>query len=382
MSAREQSVGSGTPCPWIVKEIEGFGAYLRTEKRTEATVRQYTNALKGFLVFVNKPASSLTKADMQAWKVHLAERYCENTMSTWIAAVNQYTERILERQDLKMRPPRQVEKSKIPLTEDEIRRMLKEASRPRKGRKGFPKDFDFSLRDHAAICLMYYGGLRASEATDLRISGLDLDKKRIQIHAGKGKDYSMVNVSDEAVKSVKEYIAHGRPCPSPGCEDLLMLSYNGKRLPRSALWKMVKRVAFWAGIEKNVHPHIFRHSMITHMAERGLSATFIQAQSRHKSLDMVQKYTHLSEQVVRQAYDKTFSGEQVTQAVSPHINEVPASVQPVSMNVSPVTLRERILLKYLDGEIPDDRLDKLLALADHQPAKEHGNSKTTMPGYF
>jgi integrase/recombinase XerD len=340
----------------VSREVECFSAYLRAEKRSENTVELYGGTLEGFLTWFGKPSNELTKQDMQRWKGHLSESYSENTMSTRIAAINQYTERILERPDLKMRPPKRVFRSKIPLTEDEIRRMLDEAKKPRIGRNGFPNDSDMSLRDHAEICLMYWGGLRASEVVNLRLSDLDLDDKKLRVHEGKGMDFSLVNLSEEAVKGVRDYLEHGRPKPAKSeYADRVFLSMKGAPLGRNKLWPMVKRIAFWAGIEKNVHPHIFRHSMITHMAEKGLSASFIQAQSRHKSLDMVERYTHLSAQSVRVAYDKVFSRQEPTEE---EIGAQKPSV-PVEKASSERSIKDRILEAFLDGKISEDKIGKL-----------------------
>lgn len=378
MSTREQSLGSVSTEQHVREQVERFKAFLRAEKRTEATVASYTRSLRLCLEFIGKPCRELQKADMQAWKAHLAGKYCENTMCSMIAAVNSYTLLLLERPDLRMKPPRQVEKQKIPLTEDELRRVLDEAKKPKTGENGFRAEWDPAPRDYALISLMYYGGLRASEAIGVRVSSLDLDKKRLRIHAGKGKDYSFVNLSDEAVQAVSDYLKRGRPCPESGFEDYLFLSSTGRSVSRNNLWTMVKKTAFRAGIEKNVHPHIFRHSMITHMAERGLPATFIQAQSRHKSLDMVQRYTHLSEKSQRQAYDRAFGakGEDGEMQTSSSGRSTPDGVSnPHEVGLSD-GLREKILMKYLDGEISDERLEKLLSVLE-RPA----SSASHIQGY-
>jgi integrase/recombinase XerD len=350
----------------VSMETERFGAYLRAEKRTDATVISYSRSLGRFLTFVKKPVEEITKADMQSWKGHLAERYCENTMSAMIASVNCYTANILERPDLKMRSPRQVEKQKIPLTENEVRAIMDEARKPRQGENGVRTGFETSYRDYAQICVMYYGGLRVSEIVKLKVSGLNLDKQRLQVYAGKGKDYSSVNLTDEAVQAIRVYITKGRPTPTKGHEDTLFLSAGGLPLSRKNVWTMVKRMAFEAGIEKNVHPHIFRHSMITHMAEKGLSASFIQAQSRHKSLDDVQKYTHLSERSQRNAYDTAFDGNGTGPAM-PRPSTPGPKPAPGPMYADGGDLREKVLAKYLDGEIDDTKLEKMLSLIDRQP---------------
>lgn len=376
MKSKAQAVSRASAPPWIRGEVDCYEVYLRAEKRSENTVRQYGETLERFLAWLDKRPADITKADMQRWKGHLAEGYCENTMSTRIAAVNQYMEKIQERVDLKIRPPRRVFRTKIPLTEDEIRRVLDEAKLPREGRKGFRNNSDMSKRDYAAICLMYYGGLRAGEVGSLRLSDLDLDNMKVRVHEGKGKDFSLVNLTDEAVGALREYLEHGRPKPMEReYADRVFLTQTGSPFSRHEIWPMVKRIAFRAGIEKNVHPHIFRHSMITHMAEKGLSASFIQAQSRHKSLDMVQRYTHLSQQSVRLAYDKAFSRKEPAE---PENGAQKQSVPAEKVMTERADPRDRILESYLEGKISDGTLEKLLSMLDGQQVR--GNA-VSMNGY-
>jgi site-specific recombinase XerD len=266
--------------------------------------------------------------------------------------------------------------SKIPLTEDEVSRVLEEARRPRRGRKGFRNNSDMSLRDHAAICVMYYGGLRATEVINLRKSDLDLDNRKLRVNQGKGMDFSPVNLPDEAVKGIRNYLEHGRPMPATREHaDHVFLSSAGRPIDRTDLCALVKRIAFRAGIEKNVHPHIFRHSMITHMAEKGLSASFIQAQSRHKSLDMVQRYTHLSEKSVRDAYDSVFSRREATNGSAP---EKSAQKEEVRSETSE-NRRDRALELFLDGKISNGELEQILTRMNGQQYERSGTQP--MNGY-
>ena len=290
MRAKRQSVGSA-PVLTVWDYLDLFKAYMRAEKKAENTVTKYVGIVESFLDDLKKPASELTKRDMQDYKERLAARYCENSMSTMIAAVNHFTECILERADLMMKAPRRVDKPGKALTEDEVSRILRESRRR-------------NLRAHAMICLMYYGGLRVSEVLSLRISDVDFDRRVLQVHCGKGKDYSTVHLKKYPVQALREYLKVRAKPSGREHADRLFLSKNGRPLSKYGIWKSIKLLSHDAGVSKNVYPHLFRHSMITHMAERGLSAPLIQAQSRHKSMDMLQKYIHLSQEVVREAYEK------------------------------------------------------------------------------
>jgi site-specific recombinase XerD len=340
----------------VSREIERLSAYLRADKKSELTVDLYARSIEQMLREIGKAPDQLTPEDMQKFKAYMAKRYSENGMYALLVGVNQYTERILNRPDLKIRPPRRVDIAKIPLTENEVRAIRKTASERKTG-----------LRDVALVDVMYYGGLRVAEVSQLTLSSLDLDMNRLRVNAGKGKNYDMVNLTPEAVQSLREYIERGRPQSAPEMNDRLFLSREGGHLIMTQIRRITKQIAFEAGISKNVHPHIFRHSMITHMAEKGLSASFIQAQSRHKSLDMVQRYTHLSQKSVRDAYDRAFNGDTPELAVpKPETPEPKPASGPVGPMYADGNLREKVLAKYLDGEIDDTKLEKMLVLIDHE----------------
>jgi len=346
----------------VSMETERLSAYLRADKKSELTVDLYARSIDQMFRVTGKAPDQLTPEDMQRFKAYMAKNYSENGMYSLLVGVNQYTEHILKRPELKIRPPRRVDIAKIPLTENEVKAIRKTASERKTG-----------LRDVALVDVMYFGGLRVAEVSKLTISSLDLDMNRLRVNAGKGKNYDMVNLTSEAVQSLREYIEHGRPQSAPEMNDRLFLNANGGPLVMTQIRRIVKQVAFEAGITKNVHPHIFRHSMITHMAEKGLSASFIQAQSRHKSLDMVQRYTHLSQKSVRDAYDRAFNGDEVEVAVPKPPMPTPTPAQGPT-HADGNNLRERILEKYLDGKIDDSRLEMLLAQLDHVPIAPKPNA--------
>lgn len=300
---QQQPVGPTEPS-WMSNAEERFRAYLRAEKRCAGTISKYVNSsLHHLLEWYGKSPETLTKKELQAYKEKLAGRFSENSMVVEISAINGFLENILDRKDLRMKAPKRVENHRTPLTENEVWKILAEAKKK-------------SPRDHAILCLLYFGALRVAEVTQLWVSDLDLERKKVKVRAGKGKDYSTVNLSSYAVDALRDYVDNFRPTVSVVEEEAakrLFLTVNGNILDREDVWKMVKMLAFQAGITKNVFPHLFRHSAISHMAEKGVQVYDIQAQSRHKSLDMVQKYIHQSEESVRTAYDKAF-GEEKAQA--------------------------------------------------------------------
>ena len=59
-----------------------------------------------------------------------------------------------------------------------------------------------------------------------------------------------------------------------------------------------------AGIAQPVHPHLFRHQMLTYLTSQGLSDAQIQLISGHKTKKSLEVYQHLSLQAVESAYQE------------------------------------------------------------------------------
>jgi integrase/recombinase XerD len=358
MKSIEQPVSPSEPS-WLPEAQERFRAYLMAEMRAERTVQKYVDyCLFDFGKWIGRAPETWTKKDMQAFKEHLAvdrrPKISENTMVVVISAINQYTANVLERPELRMRAPKRVEKERMPLTEDEVRKILDVAKRK-------------NARDYALVCMAYYGEMRAGEMVDIWVSDLDLDRKKARIRKGKGKNYAMINLSEVAVDALKVYLENVRSTIAPATPEaanLLMLSVNGKPLQRKDVWRIVKKLAFEAGIKKNVFPHLFRHSGITHMAEKGISPYSIQAQSRHKSLDMVMKYIHTSQQIVREDYDRAFN-DKPESAKQPEMPSKPAPPEPKQPADDMVLTKIAAMMGEL-SETKRRRLASMLNTFDHR----------------
>ena len=69
---------------------------------------------------------------------------------------------------------------------------------------------------------------------------------------------------------------------------------------------MVKRYAGKAGINKNVTPHVLRHSFATHLLNKGVNIRAIQRLLGHSSLETTQIYTNISMDSIKELYDNAW----------------------------------------------------------------------------
>ena len=159
------------------------------------------------------------------------------------------------------------------------------------------------LRDRAVIELLYAGGLRISEVTELDVDNINFDNSTVRVF-GKGSKERIVPIYDPAMDAVAEYLILARPQMGRFQDpDAMFLNLRGKRITRQGLWLQLKNIAFAAGIDRKITPHMLRHSFASHLLNGGASLRHVQELLGHEDISTTQVYTHLTTEHVRREYD-------------------------------------------------------------------------------
>ncbi len=159
------------------------------------------------------------------------------------------------------------------------------------------------LRDKAALETFYACGVRVSELINLKISDLYLEEEIIRV-LGKGSKERLVPIGSSAIKWIKEYLIKSRPLLEKKLKsgNFLFLNNHGTKLSRMGVWKIVDRYVREAGIQKEVHPHTFRHSFATHLLEGGADLRAVQEMLGHSDISTTQIYTHIDREYIKQVH--------------------------------------------------------------------------------
>jgi integrase/recombinase XerD len=155
---------------------------------------------------------------------------------------------------------------------------------------------DHGLRDRAIIELLYASGLRISELANARLENLNFEEGIIRV-TGKGNKTRLVPVGAKAREALAAYLSHERPKlikRRSGSE--IFLSERGTKLTTTRMWQIVKTHARRAGLEKNIYPHLLRHSFATHLLGNGADLRIIQEMLGHADISTTQVYTHVDQQ--------------------------------------------------------------------------------------
>jgi integrase/recombinase XerD len=160
----------------------------------------------------------------------------------------------------------------------------------------------FGLRDKAILEIMYACGLRVSELINLKISNLYFNEGIIRV-IGKGSKERLIPVGQSAVHWVLKYLDEGRPLLKKGkSENYIFLNGRGTKLSRMGIWKITDRYFRDADINKNAHPHTFRHSFATHLIEGGADLRAVQEMLGHADISTTQIYTHIDRDYIKQIH--------------------------------------------------------------------------------
>jgi integrase/recombinase XerD len=160
------------------------------------------------------------------------------------------------------------------------------------------------IRDRTLLEVLYATGLRVSELIGLRAGDLDMHVGIVTCF-GKGGKERLVPLGEIALAWVRRYLAEVRCLMTgPRSQPFLFLSRRGSRLSRMGVWRIVRRHAVTAGVERILTPHVMRHSFATHLLEGGADLRAVQAMLGHADISTTQIYTHVTRERLRQVYDR------------------------------------------------------------------------------
>lgn len=164
-------------------------------------------------------------------------------------------------------------------------------------------DTPFDYRNKAMLELMYSSGLRVSELINLELSDIDLNNNYVRCF-GKGSKERIVPVGEYSSKYLSIYINEYRDSMKKGYyTEKIFLNNHGKEMTRQGFFKIIKKIAKDKDINKNIAPHMLRHSFATHLLNNGANLRTIQEMLGHSSISTTQIYTNVTNDILKENYD-------------------------------------------------------------------------------
>lgn len=297
--------GGGALAPHLQQLTRDFEAHLVAVRGlARNTSLAYRSDVADYLAFRGQPATTDPQVEITAVRSYLSDGrrlgWSLATTARRLAALRAwyaYLEAMQPGQPdgtAHLRSPHLPQRLPRVLEPDEVGRLL-----------AAPQgDGPLRLRDRAMLEVLYAAGLRVSELTGLRPRDVDLDARLMRCF-GKGGKERLVPFGRPAQEAVAAYVARGRPLlRSRGTEQqgFLFLNRRGRGLTRQGCWKIIKAYARAAGIERNVTPHMLRHSFATHLLIGGADLRVVQELLGHADIETTQVYTHVGIAHLRGVY--------------------------------------------------------------------------------
>lgn len=278
----------------MIKYLELYKQYLIVEKGLSmVSVNGYINDILSYFEF-NKDG------DIEEYLKSLKKRGLKaNSVRRKLVAIKEYyrylhKNKYIDKNELiDIEMPKKENKLPIYLTYGEMEKLIKAI-----------KEEEYL---HRAIIETLYGcGFRVSELINIRLKDVHFHEKMIEC-IGKGNKQRYVPINDIALNSILKYIWYVRDKLIYKEDDrLLFLNYKGKKLTRHFVFVLIKELSKKASINKNVSPHVLRHSFATHLIENGANLRAIQVMLGHENISTTEIYTHLNSGKIIEEYDKFF----------------------------------------------------------------------------
>ena len=165
------------------------------------------------------------------------------------------------------------------LTPDEVHRLIEAAD---------------TERDRLLMRVLWETGVRISEAIAVRLA--DVGRGGIRV-LGKGRVERVVFVQEGLVAAIL-FFAQERGL---GRYDHLFASRRGGHITKQRADQVIRRAAGRAGLERNVHAHLFRHGYAINFLNCGGRLDALQEQLGHRDINTTRIYLRLtSEDVMRE----------------------------------------------------------------------------------
>lgn len=232
METRDMSLTSNQICDYLDN--------LRDQERAENTVKQYTNHLRSFSLWLEGRA--LTKQELIRWKQQMSEQYSAATVNAMLAAINGFL-RFMGWSDMIVKLLK-IQKSLFCDEEKELNYQEYEKLVQVANKRG-------DLRLSLLIQTICATGIRVSELKFITVEAVRKGKTEV-FNKGKRR---IIFLPEKLRRVLKRYIQKQKIDSGA-----VFITRTGRPLDRSNIWRSMKNLCLEAGVDSSkVFPHNLRH---------------------------------------------------------------------------------------------------------------------------
>lgn len=287
--------------------------YIKHIRRVSPhTLRGYEADLHHFLLYLeeNKLPLEMGLVKRSMIRLFLAKLYNENKSKTTIlrktSSLRSFFSHFVKEGELLSSPMDEIESPKrtktlpIFLKYSQVEALLSEPD----------ISTYFGVRDRAVMELFYSSGIRLSELVALNRDNFDKANCLVKV-IGKRNKERICPITTTAASWIDACLSHKERHITTNKHEkeidhkAIFLNKWGKRITTRSIDRSFEKYVKACGFSEKITPHVIRHTIATHLLEKGMDLKTIQNLLGHSSLSTTTIYTHVSTKLKREVYDKT-----------------------------------------------------------------------------
>lgn len=278
------------------EQVEKYLEYCEFIKGLDRnTLKAYRIDLKQFFKYVMEDIPGKEKIEDYITELH--KKFKQKTIKRKIASVKAYYNYLEEKEIINDNPFRKIkvkfkEAMILPriIPREEIEQLLNYIYAQED--KSNIKTYKYWLRDIAVIETLFATGARVYEISNIREDNVNLNTGLIRIMGKGGKERYIQIASFEILGILKNYYKENKEEIKES--GFFFVNNRGCRYTEQSIRLMLKKYTKLAGIERNITPHMFRHSFATYLIEEGVDISCVQRILGHSSIKTTQIYIHVA----------------------------------------------------------------------------------------
>ena len=275
------------------KDIMQFIDYLNEYEEIKDFEEVETMTFRSFIAYLNS-------GDKENSKNNIQKSVSKRSINRKISALRTFFKYLQEKKIVKTN---KVAYITMPKFEKELPNVLNKED-INKLRDAVNTEKITGIRDRLIIELLYSSGIRASELIDLNEYMVNIEEREIRV-IGKGNKERITFFSENTKKWLEKYIEEKKRKDSNYTKDTIFTNSRGEKLTTRSLRRLIADYAKKAGLQKEVTPHVFRHTFATELLNNGVDIRYLQELLGHSSISTTQVYTHVSKAFLKDVYMNT-----------------------------------------------------------------------------
>lgn len=274
------------------KNVPGFAsAYARFHERvvidqnSKSMIVNYSRSLAAIALHFNRPPQDISVEEINSYlyRMTVHEKQSVSYFKQAVYGLRHWF-RLFGMEEKAIQMPSIKKSDKLPavLSREECRAIFKAPP---------------SLKHRFMLAFAYSAGLRMNELRMLKISDVDINRKRIHVRMGKGKKDRYVILSEFISQKLPKYLAQVKPTTYL-FEGQTQSQPMGERSIQFVIAEALRRT----DIKKDVSMHTLRHSFATHLLEDGVDIYSIQRLLGHSDIRSTIVYLHVAEVMPRMGH--------------------------------------------------------------------------------